>query len=290
MKKFLFVFLLMIPSIAFAHSGGTDANGGHYDRSTGEYHYHHGYEAHQHPDGICPYEDTELNNESYEYEDTNANYDYDYWYGFGFGDGHYFGAVDGYFDAIRNTSSYSVPLPDIEEYDDYYPGYIEGTNAGYDYGYTAAYSYYLENPSDTYPYFNYYPLFPYTNEYISGYEDGFEEGLDMGTFDREEGYEEGQNLFEDEIASFCDFSTLDGSGFYHGYIDGYFDGYFNDFSEEHRYDHLEIISDSNINNDINDNISSEINVKDKEYYENLFIRSFPLLFIILFLYFAFIKK
>ena len=56
MKKFLFVFLLLIPSIAFAHPGRTDANGGHYDRSTGEYHYHHGYEAHQHPDGICPYD------------------------------------------------------------------------------------------------------------------------------------------------------------------------------------------------------------------------------------------
>lgn len=46
---------------AFAHSGRTDANGGHYNRSTGEYHYHHGYPAHQHydidGDGIvdCPY-------------------------------------------------------------------------------------------------------------------------------------------------------------------------------------------------------------------------------------------
>ena len=40
-----------------AHSGGTDSNGGHYDRSTGEYHYHHGYPAHQHINGVCPYED-----------------------------------------------------------------------------------------------------------------------------------------------------------------------------------------------------------------------------------------
>lgn len=39
-----------------AHSGRTDAQGGHYDRSTGEYHYHHGYPAHQHPNGVCPYE------------------------------------------------------------------------------------------------------------------------------------------------------------------------------------------------------------------------------------------
>lgn len=43
---------------AAAHSGRTDKNGGHYDRSTGDYHYHHGYPAHQHPGGICPYAQT----------------------------------------------------------------------------------------------------------------------------------------------------------------------------------------------------------------------------------------
>lgn len=42
----------------FAHSGGTDSAGGHYNRSTGEYHYHHGYPAHQHPNGVCPYSTT----------------------------------------------------------------------------------------------------------------------------------------------------------------------------------------------------------------------------------------
>lgn len=41
---------------AFAHPGETDSSGGHYDRSTGEYHYHHGYPAHQHPNGVCPYD------------------------------------------------------------------------------------------------------------------------------------------------------------------------------------------------------------------------------------------
>ena len=41
--------------ICFAHSGGTDSNGGHYNRYTGEYHYHHGEKAHQHPNNICPY-------------------------------------------------------------------------------------------------------------------------------------------------------------------------------------------------------------------------------------------
>ena len=64
MKRFvpiLVVICIVLCSFpVFAHSGRTDANGGHYDRSTGEYHYHHGYSAHQHPGGVCPYEDEEL--------------------------------------------------------------------------------------------------------------------------------------------------------------------------------------------------------------------------------------
>ena len=47
---------------AFAHSGRTDSDGGHTDHSTGEYHWHHGYPAHQHEDRdgdgypeYCPY-------------------------------------------------------------------------------------------------------------------------------------------------------------------------------------------------------------------------------------------
>jgi hypothetical protein len=61
MKKGTFYFLLfvLISSIlvtpSFAHSGRTDAKGGHMDHSTGEYHYHHGYGPHQHIDGVCPY-------------------------------------------------------------------------------------------------------------------------------------------------------------------------------------------------------------------------------------------
>lgn len=53
------LMLLMVASTALtavAHSGRTDANGGHYDNSTGGYHYHHGYPAHQHENGICPYD------------------------------------------------------------------------------------------------------------------------------------------------------------------------------------------------------------------------------------------
>lgn len=50
----LIASILVTPS--FAHSGRTDANGGHRVSSTGEYHYHHGYPAHQHTGGSCPYD------------------------------------------------------------------------------------------------------------------------------------------------------------------------------------------------------------------------------------------
>ena len=45
---FLCLLLLAIPiTIALAHSGGLDANGGHRDRKTGQYHYHRGPNAGQ---------------------------------------------------------------------------------------------------------------------------------------------------------------------------------------------------------------------------------------------------
>jgi len=52
----LIVALMYLAVPALAHSGRTDANGGHYNRATGEYHYHHGYPEHQHPGGVCPYD------------------------------------------------------------------------------------------------------------------------------------------------------------------------------------------------------------------------------------------
>lgn len=62
MKKLLCIIIAVIiilsPTIlCFAHSGRTDANGGHHVGGTSEYHYHHGKPAHQHPNGVCPYED-----------------------------------------------------------------------------------------------------------------------------------------------------------------------------------------------------------------------------------------
>ena len=50
----LFVLgLLCAPFFALAHPGGMDSQGGH-DSPDG-YHFHHGFPAHQHEDGICPY-------------------------------------------------------------------------------------------------------------------------------------------------------------------------------------------------------------------------------------------
>ena len=61
MKKVFTLVTLILLLISFcgvlasAHSGRTDSNGGHTNSATGEYHYHHGYPAHSHPNGICPY-------------------------------------------------------------------------------------------------------------------------------------------------------------------------------------------------------------------------------------------
>lgn len=50
------LLLCSITIITLAHPGKTDSQGGHTDHSTGEYHYHHGYPAHQHTYGRCPYD------------------------------------------------------------------------------------------------------------------------------------------------------------------------------------------------------------------------------------------
>ena len=51
--KLLSLVILFISSLLFGHSGRTDSNGGHYNRTTGLYHFHHGYGEHQHPNGEC---------------------------------------------------------------------------------------------------------------------------------------------------------------------------------------------------------------------------------------------
>lgn len=58
MKRFAALLLCVVcvialPLVSFAHSGGTDSSGGHYDHKTGEYHYHHGMPAHSHWGDFC---------------------------------------------------------------------------------------------------------------------------------------------------------------------------------------------------------------------------------------------
>lgn len=53
-----FTLLIIFSAVVFAHSGGTDASGGHRDNKNrsglGSYHYHHGRGPHLHPNGVCP--------------------------------------------------------------------------------------------------------------------------------------------------------------------------------------------------------------------------------------------
>lgn len=64
MKSIGLALLALLLGITLVHSGRTDSNGGHWDYSTGEYHYHHGYPAHQHPNGVCPYNYDDATNHS----------------------------------------------------------------------------------------------------------------------------------------------------------------------------------------------------------------------------------
>lgn len=71
------LFSLLIAPV-FAHPGRTDSKGGHTDSSTGEYHYHHGYSAHDHydmdGDGVvdCPYDfDDKTNHDRGDYGYTS---------------------------------------------------------------------------------------------------------------------------------------------------------------------------------------------------------------------------
>lgn len=132
------VFLLPLPVLA--HPGRTDANGGHYNRSTGEYHYHHGYSAHQHydmdGDGTpdCPYDfndDTGSNSRSTtirfqtadewiasqkEYDggydsgyDVGYEIGYDKGYANGYEDGDQYGFDNGYTDGLEEGAKGKVP-------------------------------------------------------------------------------------------------------------------------------------------------------------------------------------
>ena len=137
--------LLLIPA-AGAHSGRTDANGGHWDSSTGEYHYHHGYPAHQHENGVCPYEQPEAQE-----LETDDEYEYDYGpeaetdfdskreaWASGFESG-----IDYSFDSHDANSAYSSGYADGYEQglaEGRESGSDEGRQDGYDEGYRDGYA------------------------------------------------------------------------------------------------------------------------------------------------------
>lgn len=76
-RLFCFIIITFIVSLslvtAFAHSGKTDEDGGHYVSDTGEYHYHHGLSAHQHPNGECPYATTKKSSIDWEKAKGDSN-------------------------------------------------------------------------------------------------------------------------------------------------------------------------------------------------------------------------
>lgn len=109
-------FLAVVPLEVNAHPGNTDSNGGHYDHDTGEYHYHHGYSAHQHydvdGDGTidCPY--------NYVATETATNNYAGSWAGYYLSNGW---MSDEEFDNLMNDS--------------FREGHTEGYNSGYEAGY-----------------------------------------------------------------------------------------------------------------------------------------------------------
>lgn len=85
MKRYIKAFILLLvlaalPVSVLAHPGRTDGFGGHTDRSTGEYHYHHGYSAHQHYDidgdgePDCPYDFKDKTDHSTGSGNSKTNY------------------------------------------------------------------------------------------------------------------------------------------------------------------------------------------------------------------------
>lgn len=81
----LFAITFVFPCVliqTLAHGGQTDSQGGHWDHSTGEYHYHHGYPAHQHENGECLYDFDDKTGENSGEPSTNhqsekPNHDYE---------------------------------------------------------------------------------------------------------------------------------------------------------------------------------------------------------------------
>ena len=177
----LFCFILLFCG-ASAHSGRTDASGGHWDSYNGEYHYHHGYPAHQHTNGICPYEYNDLtgiNSDSPSSNTTVSSVSYEN------EPGDYGPDAETDFetkrDAYHSGFEWGVEYSNNDD--------IAGNayNDGYDEGYKQGYS-----DSETVNYDN-----GHQAGYDEGYDYGYDEGYAQGESDtansaEEEGYQRGK--------------------------------------------------------------------------------------------------
>ena len=73
----IIVCVISINTLLYAHSGRTDANGGHRDNNNksglGSYHYHcGGHPAHLHKNGVCPYLSSSSSNKKKSTSSSNS--------------------------------------------------------------------------------------------------------------------------------------------------------------------------------------------------------------------------
>lgn len=154
---FSLIFIILNISSS-AHQGKTDHKGGHYVSGTNKYHYHHGYPAHNHTTGVCPYstKKTTYTESTATYYDDTYIYEYGEEYDDGYYDGYDDGGYDGYDDGYEEgyndgKSGYSRPIdivtsPDIDLEDiepcttKYKDGYSEGYGSGYHHAFVDGYN------------------------------------------------------------------------------------------------------------------------------------------------------
>lgn len=168
MKKTFSVLVcfILLFCTASAHAGRTDANGGHWDRSTGEYHYHHGYPAHQHTNGICPYAyDDKTGSSSGSSSNSSSS-------------GSSIKFIPVSYDNPDGDYGYEAETDFETKRDAYYSGFEWGVE----------YSHYADIPDSA-----------YNEGYDEGYKQGFSDG-ESGGYDRgkEKGYDQGYEIGYDE--------------------------------------------------------------------------------------------
>ena len=131
------IFLIGLIGIVsvFAHSGRTDANGGHWDRKNGTYHYHSGVNTVQ----PSTYNYSVSDDSSYSDNIVVYNDRYDEGYEAGYSEGESFGIEVGYDDGYDegHSDGYNEGLDDGYDKghkDGYNKGYAEGQENGFEKG------------------------------------------------------------------------------------------------------------------------------------------------------------